>query len=640
MKKVQGSRWLLMVPVLAAGCILYLLGIYEESRGKPDPEIGVIDNLIVPGFLVHTEGCRIPYMNPYDDSIKKYLSKESPFNCSNKNPLIESNQTSIYLVPEALEFYNATSESDLDCCYTPFWRKEVPVGTVDTGADNKIEYSKKCTPFFKSANIYDEYVRVICKSDDVEVYKDFHAFIVPKKINSNHIIEPKPQGPSVLIVGVDAVSRLNFYRQMPKTLKKLNDFKAIEFVGYNKVADNTFPNLVPVFSGYSVEEIEKLCWTDNSVFDDCPWIWKNYSDAGFNTGYGEDACWMGVFNYLKNGFSQPPVDYYTRTYIKKNEDEIGHSKLLNAKYCVGSRFATQILYEYAYKFCSNLTLSNKKYWGFYWGSSLTHDYLNFVPDADDIYVNFLDKIKADGVLENTVVFFMSDHGIRWGGIRETYQGRVEERLPFLYLLLPEWFKEEYNTGVMNALRNRHMLTTPFDVHETMMDLLDLGNVKQEALQRRARELNGKRGISLFLPMPKDRTCESAGIPEEWCTCHQSKNISVLDEKVERAAQTVVTHINDMLFQYIQCAHLSLKEVLSARSETPSDVVKTNSRDQYTDYIVNIMTQPGDAKFEATVRHRSESNSLNVQGYISRINAYGSQSKCILDYRLRLYCYCL
>lgn len=348
---------------------------------------------------------------------------------------------------------------------------------------------------------------------------------------------------------------------MPKTLQLLRDLEAIEFVGYNKVGDNTFPNLVPVLSGFHVEEIEKFCWNGTSdVFDDCPWIWKNYSDAGYNTGFGEDGSWYGLFTYGKSGFSQPPVDYYLRTYIKSNEDEIGHPAKYNTKYCSGTRLTTQVLYDYAYKFCSNFTLSDKKFWGFYWGTTLVHDYLNLCPEVDDMYVDFLKKIRDEGTLNQTVVFFMSDHGIRWGGIRETFQGRLEERLPFLFILLPEWFKEEYSSAVMNLLKNRHMLTSPFDVHETMIDLLDLNNVKQEVLLKRARELNGKRGISLFLPVPKDRKCVNAGIPEEWCTCHQSQNISVSDEKVKIAAETVVDHINNMLFQYIQCAHLTLKNV--------------------------------------------------------------------------------
>lgn len=36
-------------------------------------------------------------------------------------------------------------------------------------------------------------MRVTCKVDDVEVYKDFHAFIVPKKIHSSLDVTPVPQ---------------------------------------------------------------------------------------------------------------------------------------------------------------------------------------------------------------------------------------------------------------------------------------------------------------------------------------------------------------------------------------------------------------------------------------------------------------
>lgn len=58
-----------------------------------------------------------------------------------------------------------------------------------------------------------------------------------------------------------------------------------------------------------------------------------------------------------------------------------------------------------------------------------------------------------------------------------------------------------------------------------------------------------------------------------------------------------------------------------------------------DYIVVLSTEPGDGKFEGTIRHRTDSDKLSVQGYVSRINMYGSQSRCVLDYNLRLYCYC-
>ena len=52
------------------------------------------------------------------------------------------------------------------------------------------------------------------------------------------------------MIGVDSVSRLNFHRQFPETTRILKEkLGAYEMYGYNKVRDNTFVNLVPLFLG-------------------------------------------------------------------------------------------------------------------------------------------------------------------------------------------------------------------------------------------------------------------------------------------------------------------------------------------------------------------------------------------------------
>lgn len=348
---------------------------------------------------------------------------------------------------------------------------------------------------------------------------------------------------------------------MPRTLKFLQSHKAIELLGYNKVDDNTFPNLVPVLAGLSVEELRRSCWrNDDEVFDKCPFMWKNFSDHGYQTGFGEDACWMGIFQYLKAGFFKQPVDNYLHTMMSLAEDDIGHAKDMNSKLCVGPRTAGQVLFEYAEKFATSLTASGKPFFGFFWGTSLTHDYLNVRPQTDVIYENLLQNLGSNNVLNNTVVVFLSDHGIRWGPIRETYQGRVEERLPFVFFLLPEWFEDRYPSAVMNLRRNRRMLTSPFDLHETLLDLLSLDSLTRGSLIQRSLTQTFSRGVSLFLPVPEARTCEDAGIADNWCTCHQSHNISLEDPIVQRAAFTVVSFVNEKLFPYIQCAQLALHEV--------------------------------------------------------------------------------
>lgn len=150
------------------------------------------------------------------------------------------------------------------------------------------------------------------------VYQDYFAFVprklhveercrkqlqLEKLLNKKKADQPSEKKLSVLIVGIDSVSRLNFHRLMPRTLGKLRELGALELYGYNKVADNTYPNIVPVLSGYSVTEFEKLCWTNHErPFDKCPFIWNKFSAKGYRTFFAEDACWMSIFNYLKPGF--------------------------------------------------------------------------------------------------------------------------------------------------------------------------------------------------------------------------------------------------------------------------------------------------------------------------------------------------
>jgi hypothetical protein len=108
---------------------------------------------------------------------------------------------------------------------------------------------------------------------------------------------------SVLILGIDSVSRLNAERLWPKSLKILNEMNAITLLGYNKVADNTFPNLVPVLIGQSVEELNDVCgWPTESKaylekFDECPFLWHTYANLGFRTMLAEECPQLTTFNF-------------------------------------------------------------------------------------------------------------------------------------------------------------------------------------------------------------------------------------------------------------------------------------------------------------------------------------------------------
>lgn len=107
--------------------------------------------------------------------------------------------------------------------------------------------------------------------------------------------------------------------------------------------------------------------------------------------------------------------------------QLGHHLEYNCHLCTGPRLQLQALLDYAARFAR---LPGQLF-GLFWGVSLTHDQLNMPQLADSLYAEWLRAARRDGVLDKSVVVFVSDHGIRWGDIRETYQGRLEERLPFL-----------------------------------------------------------------------------------------------------------------------------------------------------------------------------------------------------------------
>lgn len=175
----------------------------------------------------------------------------------------------------------------------------------------------------------------------------------------------------MLVIGVDSVSRLNYYRTMPRTSDLLRSHGWYELRGYNKIEDNTFPNLMAILTGmtrpqvalslffififflkYCIKEIlalhlneekilifkksniNSICQVEESCFktamtpmDDCPILWRNFSRAGYVTAYVEDEPSIGTFNYNKAGFAHAPTDYYLRPFLLAAQEHMEVSGL-------------------------------------------------------------------------------------------------------------------------------------------------------------------------------------------------------------------------------------------------------------------------------------------------------------------------
>lgn len=65
------------------------------------------------------------------------------------------------------------------------------------------------------------------------VYKNAFSFVRHKRTQTQNSFSKRPI--SVLLIGIDNISRLHIMRAMPKTYRYLNENQWIEYTGYNKV---------------------------------------------------------------------------------------------------------------------------------------------------------------------------------------------------------------------------------------------------------------------------------------------------------------------------------------------------------------------------------------------------------------------
>ena len=138
---------------------------------------------------------------------------------------------------------------------------------------------------------------------------------------------------------------------------------------------------------------------------------------------------------------------------------------------------------------------------------MTHDWIEGGHYMDVPFDDLLTKMLDEQLMDNTIVMLFSDHGFRYGKLRETHTGEMESRLPFMYIRLPENIDQRY---VRNLRQNQKRLTTAFDIHATLTHLID---GKPDPLL--------PHGQSLFDDVLSDeRDCNSSSIPDAFCSCYE------------------------------------------------------------------------------------------------------------------------
>lgn len=403
-----------------------------------------------------------------------------------------------------------------------------------------------------------------------------------------------------------------------------------------------------MFTGLNEQQLPEArrSFSDSQPVDRWPFIFKEFEAKGYATMFQEDATLYGTFNYRLHGFKDEPTDHYGRPFYLAANDAIPKREIK----CYGNWPIHQHVLSYASSFHD--TYVKKKKFSLSVIARLPHNSVDMVQLMDDDLADFMKGLQQKGHLDNTMFVLFGDHGPRISDVRSSIEGKLEERLPFLSITLPRWFKHKHSSLYKAMLDNSNILTSHFDIHATLSHMLMYPNADRDGV-----------GKSLFTPInPDTRNCKDAGVADHWCPCLGYVNVSVTDPKVQKLAFAAVEFINRIMSDNDvarkKCAVISLKEIVragkvihnwkmenfartqkNARCDSCLLLFKWNKQVRPVKYELVIKVAPSDGEFELNVILNGDN--INVEPDISRINRYGDQPQCIAATypHLRKYCYC-
>ncbi|XP_050358004.1 uncharacterized protein LOC126778468 isoform X2 [Nymphalis io] len=589
-------------------------------------------------------GCQIPKLDPFSKEVTQF-DKEMPKVACQGRDWVKCYHSQCKVVPEILD-----TMRNIVCTYSD----------IIYESDQKYVIGE---PF----EVYGADAYVLTKSDHVKVkcsgtHKDS---ILPVKwighcVGFRSSVQPKKPPPgredslNVLILGFDSTSKNGFIRRMPKSYKILTQkLRATVLNGYNIVGDGTPAALFPILTGKTELELPDVRRKmNNATLDSMPFIFKKLKDDGYRTAYFEDMPWIGTFQYRFNGFMHQPADHYLRAFYLEESHNGKKWSSNKIKYCVGDTPQYKLMLNITDQF---LRLDGKRFC-FTFIADITHDDFNMISTADDDTADFLTNFLKSGMGEDTLLMVMGDHGPRYAKVRNTLQGKLEERLPLMAIRLPDSFRIKHWKMQDNLDNNADVLTTPHDIHATVLDFLDL---RKYWNPYKVSGADLTRGLSLLRPITQNRSCSEAGVEPHWCSCVSWEELPSGSERHAAAADALLRHVNALTDSVrSKCIVRTLKSVPWVMKQVANNGVLTFVEAKDTDgyvgrfgarvqqerenYQVKIEVGPGSGMYEASMSYvvKEDRYEINTRD-ISRTNAYNDEPSCIsaTNPHLNKFCYC-
>uniref|UniRef100_A0A914P4A4 Uncharacterized protein n=1 Tax=Panagrolaimus davidi TaxID=227884 RepID=A0A914P4A4_9BILA len=417
--------------------------------------------------------CDLTELDPWDPTIQKYLSplKDPTKNCKPKTKQLtklENGQLYLYLN------LNNTIKCQRRCL--------LPESDYSLKFEEWIEIQNGTRPFCDILEV--ECAEIFKNGSSNSFYKFLHSQIYradppPKEV----IPEENLSKPDVHIILFDSVSESQFVRSMPKTRHVLREYyESISFRHLNKIGLNSRPNGFGLLLGKSIYNIAKSPMSKgyesdyknneycNGYLDNDTFIGYRFQDDGYVSMMSEDWA-LGVFNWPNcKGFKTKPTNHYMRPFqlrlegnkkwISPGMSEIIHKGLCRETFHYQMAYLQDFINKYPDKPKFSLT----------WMSYLAHNDQNALYHTDDYFYNFFNDNKEK--FNNSFVLVMGDHGNRFGWLRKTSVGEIEDNNPFLFLSVPASLRR--NTTYTDTLKqNAKKLMTHYDIYATLTEITNV-----------------------------------------------------------------------------------------------------------------------------------------------------------------------
>ena len=354
--------------------------------------------------------CIQPHMPVWSKEIRKLQRRCKPPSCGSQEEWVYTKQGRFFIADEIEK-----KVGNITCEY-------VAIGYGNNDTNQVVEV---IAPMQNGSKLKSDVFKVSCGSSSGLTYQNIHACISRKELPSLTVNRTRY---NVFMYGFDSVSRNQMKRMLPNTHKYFTkNLGGHILTGYNILGDGTVLAMSPMFTGRMKQEmLHAMNKSQTKHVDDVlDFVWKRFEDQGYVTQFGED--WypsFQTFYYETEGFRKQPVHHFLRPFSL----EALKSKMLRKNMCIGQTETYTVVNNWLRE-----GLETNRYRPFFTFGLLneySHNSNECFGLLDDATLDLIRTVKEIERFNNTFLFLISDHGMRFGGLRFLEIGKLEERTPY------------------------------------------------------------------------------------------------------------------------------------------------------------------------------------------------------------------